>query len=38
MVRLLREYGRKRVEEVRRLRGRALMLARAAMRDDDRPV
>jgi hypothetical protein len=32
-ARLLRAYGRTRAEEVRRLRGRALMLARVAERD-----
>jgi hypothetical protein len=38
MARLLRDYGQRRGEEVRRLRGRALTLARQTARDEDRPA
>lgn len=38
IARLLHDHAREHGEQVNRLRGRALMLARAALRDDDRPV
>jgi hypothetical protein len=38
MAGLLREHAWRHGERVKRLRGRALMLARMALRDDDRPV
>jgi hypothetical protein len=38
VARLLRAYAPKRREEVSRLRGRALMLARHAAREEDRPA
>jgi hypothetical protein len=38
VARLLREHARKHGERVRHLRGRALMLAQAAQREDHRPV
>ena len=38
VARLLRDHARKHGEQVRRLRGRALVLASQAGRDEDRPV
>src|SRR5579864_3071721 len=37
MARLLREHARQHGEQVKRLHGRALMLARAAAREENRP-